>query len=304
MRRGLFYIVFLFSIASYATGSKGGLDTKRPFVVVIDPGHGGHDPGQPKKHLSYNHEKDINLKLALKVGDYLKENFDNILVIYTRTKDSYITLEDRVLTANGRNADLFLSIHCNSNPARRISGLRVHIHDKNNANSLSFANMIEQDLTSRAKRKSRGIMDAHDRGYNLYVLQNTSMPAVLVEVGFLSNPQEEKYLNSSYGQTILSSSIYRSVKKYIQSKSPEKQINQESTYKVQVLASTKKMDMGSSFFSKLNLPVEEKKYVTKNKTVYKYLVGKESNNKDAFLLQKQVQKLGFADAFVVHTNTF
>lgn len=218
-------------------------------VVVIDAGHGGKDPGT----IGYHHieEKNIALKVALKVGEYIKKNMPGVKVVFTRDKDVFIPLKDRGHIANRAQGDLFISIHCNSSPAHSAHGTEVYFlglhHSKeafevmkrennvvrlennsdspnlsdeqmmiyelaNNgymANSEKFAEMLDHQFKDRAHRHVRGI---HQAGF--VVLYYASMPAVLVELGFLSNPKEARYLNSKYGQTIMASAIYRAVKNY------------------------------------------------------------------------------------------
>lgn len=218
-------------------------------VVVIDAGHGGKDPGT----IGYHHieEKNIALKVALKVGKYIKENMPGVKVVFTRDKDEFIPLKDRGHIANRANGDLFISIHCNSSPAHSAHGTEVYFlglhHTKeafevmkkennvvklenNNdspnlsdeqmliyelansgymASSEKFAELLDHQFKYRAHRHVRGI---HQAGF--IVLYYASMPAVLIELGFLSNPKEARFLDSNYGQTIMASAIYRAVKKY------------------------------------------------------------------------------------------
>lgn len=190
-------------------------NNKKPFVIVIDPGHGGTDPGvltlTPSK---YKHEKDLNLMISRKLTGYLRNKLENIKVVMTRNDDSYLSLEQRVKIANDTDADLFLSIHCNSNPLRMIKGTQVHVHTDAFKKSIHLAEYLDEQFEERAKRKSKGILNLKDRGHNLYVLQYTKMPSVLVEAGFISNPEEERYLNSKYGQVIMASAIFRAVRSY------------------------------------------------------------------------------------------
>lgn len=219
-------------------------------TIVIDAGHGGHDPGAVNRRLGYL-EKDIVLDVALKVGNYIKEFTPDVEVIYTRDDDTFIKLEDRGLAATRAKGDLFLSIHANSaaNPqaygaeifflglARSESALEVMkkensvinlengskqiqlseedllIYELANAGNIAIseriASMIEDQFRNRAQRRSRGVKQA-----GLMALWHASTPAVLVELGFLSNPTEANYLASEYGQTILASAIFRAVRDF------------------------------------------------------------------------------------------
>ncbi len=229
------------------------------FKVVIDPGHGGRDPGTLG---SYTKEKDVALQVALKTGEILKREIKGIEVIYTRKDDTYITLEKRPEIANTHNADLFVSIHANSLPAKttlarknEIRGAEVYVMGSQNTekalevakrensvilleknyesnynfnpqseesyilfnltqsayqdNSLTLASLIDNQLKNKAGRKSNGVKQS-----SLYVMWSTAMPSVLVEVGYLSNPIEEKELNNRNVQTYIASGIYRAIKEY------------------------------------------------------------------------------------------
>jgi N-acetylmuramoyl-L-alanine amidase len=187
---------------------------KKKFTVVIDPGHGGYDPGAERSQIPFLHEKDICLHIARKLTVYLEERLENVIVIPTRDSDMFVSLEKRVEIAETANADLFVSLHCNSHPIKSIQGVQIHIHEHGLKNSLRFANILQQEFAQRARRKTYKIQTATDRKHNLYVLQNTSMPAALIELGFLSNPEEEAYLNSPLGQDLLASAIFRAIRTY------------------------------------------------------------------------------------------
>ena len=222
-------------------------------VVVIDAGHGGHDPGAVGKHSK---EKNIALAIALKTGKYITDNFKDVKVIYTRDTDVFIKLWRRAQIANQAHADLFISIHCNSNDSPKPYGTETWVmglhkskanlavaqkenaaillesdhqekYDNFNPNSpesyiafslfqsafrdqsIDFATKVEGEFKNRAKRHDRGVKEA-----GFLVLWKTTMPSVLIETGFVSNPNEEKYLLSESGQNNLASSIYRAFKAY------------------------------------------------------------------------------------------
>jgi len=229
-------------------------------TVVIDAGHGGKDSGTSGVASK---EKDIALKIALELGNTIQKYLKDVKVIYTRSSDKFIELEERAQIANKNGADLFISIHCNSlprdTPERKKQGIYgtetyimgMHTSDANfdvakreNAvilmeegnketyegfdpnspesyilfslyqsayleNSLRLADKIEHQFKDRVKRKSRGVRQA-----GFWVLYRTSMPSVLVETGYLSNNKEEKYLNDSYGQTLIASGLFRAFRDY------------------------------------------------------------------------------------------
>lgn len=221
--------------------------------VVIDAGHGGKDGGAPGFKIP---EKVVTLAIALKTGDYIKKNYPDVEVIYTRTKDEFLELYKRAEIANRHHADLFISIHCNSNKSRVPFGTETFVMGlhKSNANlevaklenaamlleddyaaryegydpnspeshiifslyqniyrekSLSFASLIQEQFTQKTKLFNRGVKEA-----GFLVLYKTAMPGVLVEAGFLSNPEEEKFLTSENGQNLIASSIFRAFRTY------------------------------------------------------------------------------------------
>jgi N-acetylmuramoyl-L-alanine amidase len=234
------------------------LETRNPFrvrTVVIDAGHGGHDPGTHGKSAK---EKDVALKVALALGKTIKKFMPEVKVIYTRTTDKFIELHDRAGLANKNHADLFISIHCNaiSNPAifgTETYTLGLHksednlevakrensviLQEKNHEekyegfdpnspmahillanyqsayieNSLLLASHIETQFHKRVNRKSRGVKQA-----GFIVLWKTSMPSVLVEIGYLTNQTEERYLTSAANQEFIASGIFRAFRDYKQ----------------------------------------------------------------------------------------
>jgi len=114
---GLLLILFQSEVKSQFTNNK-------IEKVIIDAGHGGHDPGAVGKN---SREKDIVLKIALMTGNYIEENFDDVVVIYTRKTDKFVELYRRAQIANEENADLFISIHCNSNPSSKPYGSETYV---------------------------------------------------------------------------------------------------------------------------------------------------------------------------------
>lgn len=220
-------------------------------VIVIDPGHGGHDPGS----IGYKgtKEKDVVLDIAKKVGKYINESEDmkDVKVVYTREEDEFVELEERGSIANRAEGDLFISIHCNSYHSRQPNGTEVFflglersqsaletmkrensvielekdpeqteltqeellIYELANsayiATSEQLAGRIDHQFENRAMRNSRGVKQAR-----LVVLYHASMPALLVETGFLSNPSEQRYLTSDYGKSIIASAIFRAIRNY------------------------------------------------------------------------------------------
>lgn len=221
--------------------------------VVIDAGHGGHDPGAVGKSAK---EKDVTLAIALKTGKFIQENLPDVEVIYTRKTDVFVELYRRARIANEAKADLFISIHCNANKSTTPYGaetyvMGLHKSDANlavaqteNASILLeddyhvkydgfdptspegyiFFTMLQnayldQSLTlaSNVQKHFKERVNLFDRGVKqagFLVLYKTTMPSVLIETGFISNAKEEKILASDEGQTYIASAIYRAVKDY------------------------------------------------------------------------------------------
>jgi len=173
-------------------------------LVVVDAGHGGHDPGAMSGGL---HEKDINLAVALKIADLLEQR--GIGVILTRQQDQFIELEERANTANRRNADLFVSIHSDSNPDRSRQGFTVFVARAASQEAYRAANCIGQAMAAMGS-DSHGVREADYK-----VLINTSGPAVLVEIGYLSNAQDIARLRDSAWQNRLAQAIAGGILTYM-----------------------------------------------------------------------------------------
>ena len=217
-------------------------------TVIIDPGHGGKDPGK----VGYRgaREKDVVLSISKKLGEYIEEYLPDVKVIYTREDDTYIDLEERGDIANRHEGDLFVSIHANAFTSSSVRGTEVfflglhrsetsleimkHENQVFNTSGKEFRELTEDDLliyelahsgyiatseriatmmdhqfANRAGRKSRGVKQA-----GFVVLYESSMPALLVETGFITNPSEQRFLSSDYGQSIIASAIFRAIRDY------------------------------------------------------------------------------------------
>ena len=226
----------------------------KEFVVVIDAGHGGHDPGAIGK---ISKEKNINLKVALKVGGLIKLNCKDVKVVYTRTRDVFIPLDRRAQIANDAKADLFISIHTNalaknrtaqgastwtlglaksddnlevakrenavilyeSDYETRYAGFNPNsaesyiifefMQDKYMSQSVHLASLVQKQFKNRCKRVDRGV---HQAGF--LVLKASAMPSILAELGFISTPAEERYLNTESGTSTLAEGIYQAFLTY------------------------------------------------------------------------------------------
>ncbi len=176
-------------------------------TVVIDPGHGGSDPGAPS-YLGY-WEKDINLKIAHKLVYYLRQ--EGIKVVMTRDNDRSIPLDDRVALTNRVNPDLFVSIHNNTNHTRNTRGYMILIARNASEASKQAGRTIERTMETTGL-KSMG-MRKDSRG--LRVLKNTKCPAVLVECGHISNPNEAALLYDGQFQNRIARAIADGILKYL-----------------------------------------------------------------------------------------
>lgn len=170
-------------------------------TVVIDPGHGGKDPGAVS-YLGY-HEKEVNLKVAQKIAWILKKQ--GINVIMTRNNDTFIELNERAEIANRAGADLFVSIHHNSNRSRAHHGFTVYIAPNASEASRRAGRLIERALGTTGL-SSNGL-----RTNDYRVLVRTNGPAVLIECGYLSNPSEAALLYDGNFQNRLASAIAQAV---------------------------------------------------------------------------------------------
>lgn len=250
MKRTLIFVfltAFLFNYQSIFA-------QKKEFIVVLDAGHGGKDPGK----VGHNHakEKDIALKIVLQVGEIL-EREKNIKVVYTRKTDVFVELTERGRIANKADADLFVSIHCNAHNSQAAGAetwvLGTHVNrqnfevakaensviflednyevkykgfNPNSPDSVIGLTLMQEEYLDQSIQLASIIQDGFtnnlkriDRGVKqagFVVLHQTYMPSVLIETGFLTNAEESSYLNSDIGQDKFSKSISSDILKYIQ----------------------------------------------------------------------------------------
>lgn len=273
----------------------------KDFILVIDPGHGGKDPGAIGHRVK---EKDINLKVALQLGSLIKRNMKDVKIIYTRNKDYFVTLQGRAEMANKANADLFLSIHANSVASRRqpsgASTWTLGLHrskdnlevakrengvilyekdykkryrgfDPNSTDSyIIFEFMQDQnmaqsvhfaDLIQRQFKSYCGRKDRGVRQAGFLVLREVAMPSVLVELGFISNRTEGSYLKSTKGQYTLAAGIYKAFKSYKE----EEEKRKESTD----IDRGNSKNVASSFSKPISKPISKNKLNKKEKTIFK-----------------------------------
>ena len=216
-------------------------------TIIIDPGHGGKDPGS----VGYKgtKEKDIVLDVSKRLARKIQKNL-RVKTILTRDEDVFIRLQDRTKFANTNEGDLFISIHVNSNeskkpygfetyllkPGRNQEAINVALRENsvielegNKFEQLTdeqliqatiaqsgfvqysekFAALVQEEIDKRVQSRNRGVKQA-----GFYVLMGASMPNVLIELGYISNPNEEKKLNSSSYRDMLATSIYYAILEY------------------------------------------------------------------------------------------
>lgn len=182
-------------------------------IIVIDPGHGGEDTGA----ISQNNvnEKDIVLDISLKLGEKLEEN--NFKVYFTRKSDKALgntvrsDIINRAKFINARNADIFLSIHLNGSDIQSAKGVESYsrfLDDK----SYLLAESIQDELSSIEYTKDRGIKETNEK--SLGILRYTNITGVLLELGFITNSEDEKYLISEEGQDIIVGCILNGILNY------------------------------------------------------------------------------------------
>ncbi len=241
MRNTRFYIALLAALFLLTTTTNAATKQtdNKPFVVVIDAGHGGTDPGAIGL---ISQEKDLNLAVSLELGQRIKAAYPEVNVLYTRETDIFIPLQKRADFVNKNNANLFICIHTNSSPVAAAKGAETfvlgtdrleknldvamrenaviklekdyqtayHGFDPNSIDSyimfelmqnqyldqsLNYASFVQQGFSGTLKRGDRGVRQAA-----FWVLLKSACPSVLVEMGFISNPEEERFLASRNGQ--------------------------------------------------------------------------------------------------------
>jgi N-acetylmuramoyl-L-alanine amidase len=184
------------------------MDKTRP-IVVVDPGHGGSDPGAVNAHLSID-ECEVNLDLALLFTLYAGKAFD---VLPTRTIDKFVSLPDRAAVSNANDTDAFLSFHCNASDSLDANGFEVWTtpgQTKADALAAAIFNALKAAFPDRAARADYYDGDP-DKEAKFYVLRHTNAPAVLIEFGFVSNDEEAAWLNDVLNQCRLSAAVAKAV---------------------------------------------------------------------------------------------
>lgn len=189
------------------------IDLKRPKdvydkVLVIDSGHGGKDPGALSRDERI-YEKNINLEILLELKKYLDK--DNIKVYYTKLTDETLYLRPRVTLANDVECDFFISIHCNSSTYKSPNGTEIlyYNHENNNIKTKDLANIFSEEISNNIPLKNNGLIQMSNK--EVFILNNATVPAIIIETGYMSSPRDLNYLNSEYGQQTIVKGIYSGI---------------------------------------------------------------------------------------------
>ena len=341
-------------------------------TVVIDPGHGGKDPGALGKGGKIN-EKHIVLTVAKKLGQKIKEQYPDVKVIYTRSNDVFLGLHERAMVARRNNADLFISIHCNGSSSTDAKGTSVHILGQSSNNSRNKTDYFEKNMSTAQRENSVIVLEddyktkyqtfdpsspesyiSHQLQWMAYyessllfasevvnhlvkqpltarkividqdifqVLVEANMPAVLLELAFVTNPTEYKYLSSEAGQNEIASRLFTAFKSYKTKydasvavdipEEPKAKVEQDSSvsqiktpaaddsvrYGIQIMGLGRQLKSGDPAFKGLKI------YSVKGEssTTYKYIYGKYSTAQQAKADLPAVRKK-FPEAFVVEVK--
>lgn len=180
--------------------------------IVLDPGHGGSDPGAVGQR--HKEEEDITLKVCEYLQDIIQRKSDNMAFL-TRMGDYGVSLKERCRIANHQyHANAFISIHCNASPSTKARGTEVY-HYRGSEVSKRFAGLVHDELIAMPlndwKLLNRGVKEA-----GFYVLKHTNMPAILIELAFISNQREEDLLDNADFQLKAAAAIYRGLEKFLQ----------------------------------------------------------------------------------------
>ena len=335
-------------------------------TVVIDPGHGGKDPGALGSRKGM-HEKHIVLAVSKLLGDKIKKAYPDVKVVYTRSNDTFIGLHDRAMTARKNNADLFISIHCNGSKNKDAKGTSVHILGQRSNNSRNKTDYFERNMSVAQQENSVIVLEddyktkyqdfdpdspesyiSHQLQWMAYyessllfasevvenliekpltprkividqdifqVLVEANMPAVLLELAFVTNPSEYKYLASAAGQEAVAERLFKAFRSYKikydgslsvdtekpVSKSEDKTVRKSSAesggafYAVQIMGLKRKMKADAPAFKGLKITAVPP---ADGGTVYKYVTSVSKTLEGARSSLDSVKKK-FPDAFLV-----
>jgi N-acetylmuramoyl-L-alanine amidase len=331
--------------------------------VVIDPGHGGKDPGALGKNRNIN-EKHIVLSVSKLLGKKIQDAYPDVKVIYTRNDDRFIGLHERAMVARRNNADLFISIHCNGSSSPDAKGTSVHILGQSSNNSKNKTDYFERNMSTAQRENAVIVLEddyktkyqsfdpdspesfiSHQLQWMAYyessllfasevvenlvqkpliprrlvvdqdifqVLVEANMPAVLLELAFVTNPNEYKYLSSADGQNEIAERLFKAFRSYkakfdssvnvqqsdvlATEQKPEQSVDAdvEKYYGIQIMGLGRKLKSDDPGFKGFECtPVK-----AESSTIYKYVYGKFTTKDAATNALPQVRKK-FPEAFVV-----
>jgi len=183
---------------------KSSIISKNPRIktIVIDAGHGGTDVGATREG---HNEKDLTLDMSQRLATILKKK--GLQVLMVRDTDVYVSLEDRVAFTENNGGDLFVSIHVNSSVTEDGNGIETHYYTPQ---SYDFAQIVHKEFASQIKSKDRGLFKS-----KFYVINHTTCPSILVETGFISNPQEREELLTKERRQKTAEAIAKGILKYL-----------------------------------------------------------------------------------------
>lgn len=347
-QRVFFAIVCL---ATLLVGTPAAGAPQKPFTVVIDAGHGGKDPGAVGK---ISREKDLNLDVALLTGRLIQEKYPAVKVVFTRSTDVFLPLQQRADIVNRNNADLFICIHTNSAASAAAQGVETFVlgtekmdqnldvamrenavikleddyqtayqgFDPNSIDSyimfelmqnvymeqsLLFATLVQRQFVEKLHRAERGVRQAA-----FWVLLKSACPSILLEMGFISNREEEKYLASDKGKREMAQSLCNAFGQFYSraahapieapaeenepaaaaSETPQQNEPGQPRYAVQILASRVPIDPADERFHGLRCECLQ------TDGWYKYYYGASADRDKVVEAQAEVRK-HFPDCWII-----
>jgi len=331
-------------------------------TVVIDPGHGGKDPGALGRTRNM-HEKHIVLSVSRLLGQKIREKYPDVKVIYTRSNDTFIGLHERAMVARRNNADLFISIHCNGSSSPDAKGTSVHILGQNSDNKKNKTDYFERNMSTAQRENSVIVLEedyqtkyqtfdpdspesfiSHQLQWMAYyessllfasevvehlvakpltprrlvvdqdifqVLVEANMPAVLLELAFVTNPVEYKFLSSKEGQEDIAERLFKAFSSYktkfdasvnVQKSTsavnpvltPETSEDDSRYYSIQIMGLGRELKSDDPAFKGLKCHWVK----SDSSSIYKYMCGKYDFLDQAASRLPDVKKK-FPEAFVV-----
>ena len=360
-RRYLFLLLLLFGLYTAAEAQNN--YATRIKCVVIDPGHGGHDPGTITPGAKYK-EKDIVLSVGLKLGSMIKAKYPHIKIIYTRSTDKFVPLAERSDIANRNKADLFISIHVNATQSTGVSGTETFVmgmhksesnfelckaensvialednyetkyegFNPNSPESYIIFSLLQNTHLEQSIKLAELVQNNYKKGpvYNnrgvkqggLIVLWRSTMPAILTEIGFLSNSKDRAAMITKEGQTAIARRLFNAFCQYkeiyesgSETENPAKReitstpvsnsgtqgtnkntasANAQEYYSIQILSVGKVLKKDAP-----DLKGRKDTQYIKSSGAYKYMIGKYKSRAEAARSLPEIKKK-FPGSFIIH----